>query len=248
MNEKKKVSIDFLESTYQRVVNNAKRAQVSNSKIINTLVDVFLDLPADIQQSISTYCQKCYNEDLSMADMLTGFLRQEKLISASRYRQISEFFGMDNSDLLPNMKKIYLKQGYVIFPSDWIILSDVCGKPEQCMYAGVVECRNAKKYRIPHFIFFSDYRNSADYPADFVDKVYAKCIVADPDIKQYYNMQQSLPDLSRSDEEGQELIRAWMDAPEFGIFSLAEKGIPPYWNVSDPNYIPPYGAMIVRDI
>ena len=69
------------------------------------------------------------------------------------------------------MKKVFLKEGYVIFPEDWIILPDIYDSPDKCLYAGVVESRNSEKYKIPHFVFFSNYRYGADYPTDLDDKV-----------------------------------------------------------------------------
>lgn len=245
---KKKVSIDFTEPCYQSMAATAKDKKISNSTIINTLIEVFMQLSPAVIQDIGAYCLKRYLEEKAAADTLTGFAQQEKAICADQYYRISEYFGVKAPDVRPGMKKVFLKEGYVIFPEDWIILPDVYDSPDKCLYAGVVESRNSEKYHIPHFVFFSDYKYGADYPANLADKVFERCAAVYPDFKRLYNMQLPTPDISRTDPEGLELMKKWQDAPEFGLFHIVEKDDPLYWNQVTPNYEPPYGAMIVRSI
>lgn len=244
---RKKVSIDFFEPFYRLMTTVAQNQRISNSAVINTLIDIFLQLPPHVAHNIGTFCRNEYYSEKIAAASLTGLAQQDKLLDAEYYRRVSEYFGADEATPESKMRRIYLADGYAIFPADWIVLPDIIAPPEQCMYAGVVECRNAEKYQIPHFVFFSNYRCGADYPDDFVDAVYAKCAAVYPDFRRYYNMQQPLPDPDRTDDEGQKLMRAWMEAPEFGVFHFVEKGAFPYWNQYCPDYDPPYGAMIVRD-
>lgn len=247
MFDKKKVSIDFLQPLYQRLNDTAKEQGVSNSKIVNMLVDLFLQLSPDVACDIGTYCHQKYQSERIAAAALTGFAQQDKLLAADQYQRLSEYFGYNVAPTDQKMRRIYLKEGYALVPDDWIVLNDVIAPADQCMYAGIVESRNCEKYQIPHFVFFSDYKYSADYPADLEEKVYTQCAAIYPDFRRLYNMQRPIPDESRTDPEGLKLISEWMEAPGFGLFHLVEKGDPHYWNKYRPDYDPPYGAMIVRD-
>lgn len=244
---KKKVSIDFLDPSYQLLTDAAKKQDTSNSSIVNTLVDLFLHLSPDVSQDIGTYCRKRYQEEIVAASALTGFSQQHKLTTAEQFRKISKYFGVDVPIVGSKIKRMYLKNGYVLFPSDWIVLPDVCGSPDTCMYAGVIESRNSNQYHIPHFIFFSDYKYGSDYPAELQDKIYAQCAAIYPDFRRLYNLQIPAPDMTRTDPEGLKLIEKWKNAPEFGLFHIVEKGDPIYWNKYNPDYEPPYGAMIIRN-
>lgn len=244
---KKKVSIDFYDPCYQSMITAAKEKKSSNSNIINTLVEVFLQLSPTVRQDIGTYCQTRYTQEKVAADTLTGMEQKEREAYAEQYHKLSTYFGVKKTDAPPKTNKIFLKDGYVTFPDDWIILPDVYDRPDNCLYAGVVESRNCEKYHIPHFIFFCNYKYTSEYPADFTDTVYQRCAAVYPDFRRLYNMQLPTPDLSRTDPEGLEIMQKWYDAPQFSLFHIVEKDDPIYWNRVTPNYNPPYGVMIVRD-
>ena len=55
---KKKTSIDFTIEAYDELQNFKKRMQTdaSNSKIVNELIMIFLDLPDEIKQSLDAEC------------------------------------------------------------------------------------------------------------------------------------------------------------------------------------------------
>ena len=240
---RKKVSIDFKPACYQSMIAAAKKGNSSNSDVINTLIEVFLQSSPDVLQNIGTCCQQRYIAEKEAANALTGYFREEKLSLAEQYLKITEYCGVKLPEIDPGMKKIYLKEGYVIIPEDWIVLPDVYGSADQCMYAGVVESRNCEKYHIPHFVFFSNFASASEYPADLDDRVFASCASVYSDFSRIYNMQRPIPDGDRTDPEGLELIKQWYEAPQFGIFPIEEKEDP-----TKPAYDPPYGALIVRDV
>lgn len=249
MFKKKKLSIDFLNSCYQSLTQTAQEEKVSNSDIVNTLITVFLQLSSDVRQDLSNYCQNRYaiEKANASADTFSALERENKAALAQEYLKIGNFLKIDQEeDVHPKMRMVFLKEGYTIFPEDWIILEDICGRPEDCMYAGVVESRNCEKYHIPHFVFFSDYKYGRDYPEKLEKKVYAACASAYPDFKRLFNLQRPIPDHTGTDPEGKKLLKEWYDAPQFALFHLPEKGDPMYWNRITPNYDPPYGAMIIR--
>lgn len=248
--KKKKLSIDFLEPSYRLLTDVAKKQDVSNSTIVNTLIDLFLGLSPDILSDLGSYCKKRAQEEIIITSERTGYDHAVKHTATEQYKRISDYFYTLNhtsNNNNNNMQRIYLKTGYVIFPEDWIVLPDVYGSPDTCMYAGVVESRNSGQYDIPHFVFFSDYRYGSDYPAELRDKVYAQCAAVYPDFRRLYNLQIPAPDITRTDPEGLELIKKWKNAPDFGLFHIVEQYDPIYWNQYTPDYQPPYGAMIIRN-
>ena len=130
---RKKVSIDFKPVCYQSMIAAAKKGNSSNSDVINTLIEVFLQSSPDVLQDIGTCCQQRYIAEKEAANALTGYFREEKLSLAEQYLKITEYCGVKLPEIDPGMKKIYLKEGYVIIPEDWIVFPDVYGSA--CMPA-----------------------------------------------------------------------------------------------------------------
>ena len=233
--KKKKISIDFLLPEYSLLSRQAKANGQSNSCIINELVGTFLPLVPELKK---------YLECISELQRLSGYESQDIAIVASQWKTLENYFHV-NVENLPNtnMKKIQLKDGYCIVPKDFVILGDIFGRPEECLYAGVVESRNSKTYGIPQFLFFCNTKYAREYTDELEAKVYKECEKVFPEFKKLYNMQ---IDLKPEEENDENRIAEWDKAPRFGMFHLVEKGDPVYWNSLNPNYNPPYGAMIVR--
>lgn len=121
----------------------------------------------------------------------------------------------------PNMSTIPIKDGYVTYPADWVVLDDVCGPAEDCRYAGVVEFHNGTGYGIPHFLFFCDTQYGVDYSGELIKRVKDACAEAYPNLKKY--LYTPLPSLAIKDAEDR---TKWADTPSFGIFSLPVDGDP----------------------
>lgn len=238
---KKKVSIDFTEPEYTLLTEQGKKEGKSNSFIINKLIGIFLRLSPDVAKKVGYFCHEQYLAEQSKLERLFGFERDDTQRKADQFSTLSSYFGYDEkSEENPGMKRTYLRDGYVIYPNDWIVLNDVFGPADSCSYAGVVESRNSSEYGIPHFIFFSNAKYGRDYTDDMTDKIYEACAEAYPDFKKYWNLQLPIPDLN--DEKA---VDAWKKAPEFSVFHIPVKGDPIGWPRED--YKPPFGAMIIRD-
>lgn len=241
---KKKVSIDFSEPEYKLMVEKAKKEGKSNSAVINSLVSLILRLSPDVADMIGSYCYEEYQKETAKLEQQSGYERNETQKRADQFYTVSSYFGIDRDSYKKKtgMCFTFLKNGYVTYPKDWIILENVFGPTDDCMYAGCVECRNAGKYNIPHFIFFCNQKYANEYSDEMVEKIYAACARAYPEFKKLFNMQVPNPNL-----KSQESLKKWNDAPCFGIFHIIEKDDPLYWHNGQPNYKPPYGAMIVRE-
>jgi len=136
------------------------------------------------------------------------------------------------------MKKIKIEDGYLIVPSDWIDINP--DDAENMPYAGVIECRNSKKYGIPHFVFHTWHEKACDYDTDEINKM---CVKAYPEFKEIMQKQVT----PEQDPEHPGLIlneQAFMDAPTIGHFSIYVQDDPTYGS----NYKPPAGAKIVRTV
>ena len=240
---KKKVSIDFKEPEYALLATRAKDEGKSNSALVNSLISLFYRVSPDVAKKIGSFCREQYMQETALLETLSGFERDEAQKRANQYKNLASYFGYDTTaDTDTGMAITFLKEGYVIYPKDWIVLEDVFGPADSCMYAGVVECRNADRYGIPHFLYFCDEQYSKDYSDDMQARIYAACAKAYPAFKEYYNMQ--LPAPNQGDLEA---LEKWNTSPSFGLFHLVVKGDPFYWHEYDPEYKPPYGAMIVRE-
>lgn len=241
---KKKVSIDFTEPAYALLVSRAKSEGKSNSSLVNCLISLFFRLSPDVAKKIGAFCYSQYIQEKDLLENLAGFERDEAQKKASQFEKLATFFGYDtsSSEADTSMRITFLKDGYVTYPKDWILLGDIFGPADTCMYAGVVESRNAEKLGIPHFIFFCDVKYARDYTDDMETCIYDACAKAYPDFKKFYNSQVTAPDLNDPKS-----IDEWKAAPYFSLFHLVEKGDPLYWHEAGPDYSPPYGAMIIRD-
>ena len=244
MFSKKKVSIDFGMPEYKLMIDYAQKKNQSNSMVINELVSTFIPLSTSMRKELNEFCGNKLIECLNRLQNKNGFEAQDINVEAAQWKALVKYFSVDNVDLpKANMKKMMLKNGYCIFPNDWIILGNICGEPEDCMYAGVVESRNSAIYGIPHFLFFCDKKYAREYDEELKAKVYAECERVFPQFKKLFNMQINL---TIEEEKDMDKMAEWEKAPCFGLFHLVEKGDPMYWNALRPDYIPPAGAMIVR--
>lgn len=233
--EKKKLSIDFKEDNYNTLVDFAQSSGESNSNIINYLVSHFLNLSLDTRKAFA----KCCSEELRKEEEKYSSLGEFEKIKASKrinlYKDLIKFFTDGKGSILDEktkMKKIDIFDGYVIFPNDWIIIENQ--NPNDSNFVGVIEVRNAKKYNIPHFLFFSKFpirKLSA-----FDEKIILEhCENAYSDFKKIISMQvEPVYDNNNNILN----IESWREAPHIGFFQIGEYG---------RDSVFPANAMIIRN-
>lgn len=247
---KKKLSIDFDMPEYELLVGKAKEEGKSNSAIVNSLIRLFAKVSPSVADQVAAFCHEQYIKEKNSLEQSSGFERAEIENRIREYERLSEYFGYEakENEPDPGMRITFLKEGYVVYPDDWIRLDNVFGPAETCMYAGCVESRNSAKLGIPHFIFFCNVKSGKEYTDEMVLQVYEACAKAYPDFKKYYNAQMMTDSIGSAPEDPGYWIRLneWNERPYFGTFPIVEKGDPIYWNKYTPDYKPPYGAMIIR--
>lgn len=250
----KRTSFDLTLENSASLGSYSDRIGQSYGKIVNTLLHLFLPLHPDIKKSLTDFCSAKVEELQQELGGLSEFEKQEHMQKLIQYQELSYFFS-DGERIIdtkkPGMRKIYLKEGYLLIPNnaDWILL-DNYKKPSDCLYAGVVETREPldgkKKYNARHFVYFTDYKSCRDFPEGAEDEILSACCEKDPSFKDVlnavvtpiYDGAEIVPNMVNLDE--------YKAAPCPGLFPIVEKGDPLYWTDLTPDYTPPYGAMIVR--
>lgn len=127
----------------------------------------------------------------------------------------------------PSMTNVAIKDGVAHIPADWIQLNP--DEASRCRYAGVVACRNATKYVIPYFVFYSNYATGADYPEDFQLHVIDMCVNA---WKPFTSVV-----LEKQVEPVKDNAKEHLNSPYIGLFS-----VPDEYEDSEPSC----GAFITR--
>lgn len=214
--------------------NLTEKFNAKYGPIINMLITMFCRMPEDIKESFLDFCtlkkieleKQQKDEDIywrmDIEEKKEYYLNIAKIINGGVDLKFND---RDN-----RMKKIELKEGYLTYPSDWILLNS--GMANQCYYAGVVECRNSEKYGVPHFVFFSD----ENYDDAFCEKINKMCVKAWPEFQKIIEMQ--VEPIFDPEKPGRCInVEEHLASPYIGHFHIQEEGAP--WN-------PPFGAVIVR--
>ena len=160
---RKKISIDFddksLKSLEQLKNEVPFTGNVSNSSVINYLLVTFAGLNGYVKCNFAREAKRLIRElekRIGEFEDENSFELIEDRKTLEQLKRIFDFFarGQDLSgEELYNMVRTNLKNGYVIYPQDWVVLS--VESPEKSINAVVIETRNGDKYNIPHFIFFT---------------------------------------------------------------------------------------------
>lgn len=231
---KKKVSIDFSEKAYQLLIEYTQKLGVSNSALINFLIENFLSMDDEEKRQWTKFCSEILNKEKDVSVSISNdFEMKKRSQKVERYSNLLYLLATrDRTNVLENMERIDIEDGYVIFPNDWIVID--YRKPEECKYVGVVSIRNGEKYNVPIFLFFSDVKINALTEGD-EDDIRMWCRKKYPDFAKIES-QQVTPAYNA---QGKMLnFDFWDKAPTIGIFPIFEYG-------KDTNY--PYGAMIIRE-
>ena len=254
---KKKLSIDFNSETYELMRSVVDETGKSNSAIVNELLAAILSLTPKMKKKLRDFCNNNYWECVENIKNETNYMQYNSMEIAKeteRWKRLSEVFKVDEDEYkkVNHMKKVMLKDAFCIFPDDWIVLQDICGKPEECRYAGVVECKNGDKYGIngdpvPHFIFFCNDKVARDYSDEMEAKIFGECAKAYPKFNELFNLQVAYDDveIDWNNEEDVKKAEEINKLPYFGLFAMPIKGEFPHWSSINPYYTPPYGAMII---
>lgn len=213
--------------------------------MINKIIGTFCRMPKGIKKVIEKACLAEYKrltEELEhtaeefhrkpLEAERDSYIEILKLINGGIYEFVEE------KEEEPKMKTVKLADGYLVIPSDWIVVNPEYA--ENYRYAAVIECRNSEKYGIPHFIYLTEHKYPKDYDEYMERDFYERCRKEWPrftEIEELSKKNQLVPD---PNNKGQYLnAKEHLKAPIIGMFSIDEQG-----DSLIDSY--PYGAMIVR--
>lgn len=257
LDKRKKLSIDFELETYELMRVAGNETKKSNSTLVNEILSVILSLSPRTKKKLRDFCNNMHYECMENRKEEMNYMQFNGIAAIQemeQWKQLSQLFTVDEEEYNQDnhMRKVILKDAFCIFPDDWIVLKDICGKPEECSYAGVVECKNGAKYGIngapvPHFIFFCNDKHASDYSDEMEAKIYKECAKAYPKFIELFNMQTDYDDvdIDWNNESDIKKAEAINKLPYFGLFAIPVKGEFPHWTKYNPSYTPPYGAMII---
>lgn len=212
--------------------------------MINKIISTFCRMPPCIKKYIEESCLCEYTRLTEELKSLTEqfhrqSLEQEKEFYVNILRLINKgTYTLPDEKPNNKMKKIRLQDGFLIIPSEWIVVNPE--KADSCHYAAVLECRNSKQYGIPHFLYLNDFKYRKDYTDSMEAKFYSLCKEKwerFAEIEELSNKNQLIP--NPDDPEQYLNLKEYLLAPIIDLFSVEEQCEKTYSEA-------PYGAMIVR--
>ncbi len=235
-----KLSIDLNDKNLKELKRMKTEAGWPYGNTINNLLEL-LSIPKSVKEEFYEFTKTQLRSLYKQADSEEIFGLNELNEKITVYTDIAALLNngvrLSVDDLKEDpMKKIKIKNGYLIVPSDWIDINP--DEAEEMPFAGVIECRNSKRYGIPHFLFHTHLERACDYDSDEINKM---CVKVYPEFKDIMNRQVT-PEMDPEHPTVMLNEQAFMDAPTIGHFSIYVQDDPLYGS----NYKPPAGAKIVR--
>lgn len=224
--------------------------RVNNEKYgptVNNIIRTLCLMPDNVKNAIQRTCLFEYDRLKNELSQTTDEYQRSKCEEEKEcYAAILKLTNKGRYDLPdenrpatnPKMKSIELVNGYLIIPSDWIIVNPESSNKYR--YAAVLECRNSKEYGVPHFVYLTDYKSSENYTKEMEQDFYDCCEKEWPEfskIKELSDKNQLIPNPEKPNQYLN--LEAYLKAPLIGIFAIPEQG-----ERTGNNY--PYDAKIVR--
>ena len=236
------MSLDFTLENISAIERMANKYEEGVCPTVNTIINLICFMPKEIQEELISFCLQKTEENEIRYTEASVFEKKEIVRNNEYYDNLITLFNggkkINSSKNNPNMREYKMIEGSLYVPKDWIILN-----PEQegkCKYAGVVECRNHKKYKIPHFVFFTDNRLLRDYSEEFIQYIYSLCEEKWPRFAEILKMEVKL--ISDSSQPfGYKNLEEHLASPIVGIFSILRDDDELFDNK------PPCGALIMSN-
>lgn len=251
----KRTAFDLEVENSDRFKDFSEKLGTNFSRAMNYMLRIHFSVNSEVKKAMADFCTEKVADLREQMKGMSDFERQDALQIQRQYQDLAYFYslGLDATQTRGGnpMKKVFLKEGYVLIPStnDWILL-DNYKKPADCMYAGVVENREpmdgSKRYNAKHYVYCCDYKYGKDYPSNMDEEVYAAICEKDPSFKDILNA------VVVPQYDGKECYANMTNTKEYaaapcpGMFHIVEQGDPVYWNSLYPDYEPPFGCMIIR--
>ena len=211
---------------------------------MNYLISLTLGIPALVQGELSVFCaQKSASVDEQNS---LYWMYRERNIQES-YKELAIFWAQKDpytkeKNIL--LKRTDMKDGYIVYPADWVVLDGVQCDAKDSVRACVIEVKNGKKYGMPHFLFFTNKDVGDPFTIDEENAIYLACVKAVPNFAQVLRDGVDQPTMPMSDPRYQEAAKRFLASPIPGIFFIPATD-DPYYCMQDE---PLFGCRIVRNI
>lgn len=247
---KKKLSIDFWQSNYERLDSFidsldmvTPNTTINKGYIVNYLVESVIGIDRDVREELYAFCYEQMKAYSAEAEKTDGFEKADRNSKSQQYEKLVNLFNNFRSYQNPPkqslpMKRIVIKDAYVIFPADWIVIE--VEKAETSRYAYVIEIKDRKaQYHPPHFLILGD-RPYIEIDQAYKEKIYQKCSEAYPEFEKWLSMQVQPAYGERNENGFRPLLNSEeiADTPMIGLFCLSE-----YGDTDVVEY--PFGAMLI---
>jgi hypothetical protein len=144
------------------------------------------------------------------------------------------------SDDASDTKVIYLTDGTVSFPADWIQVDNPFGTNEEATNVLVVEAQNEKRYGVPHFILPVNIDRVTE---EVRRKVIDACQTVYPALADVIAKQIEPPMTDyKTDPDYWDKVKASQDSPLLGVFRVVATD--DWWYDADHKY--PFDVVVIR--
>ena len=241
---KVKSVINFDLSNFRVASREAKKLGTTFSRYLNYLISLTLDVPTLVQGELSIFCaQKSASVDEQNS---LYWMYRERNIQES-YKELAIFWAQKDpytkgKNML--MRKTDMKDGYIVYPADWVVLDGVQCDAKDSVRACVIEVKNGKKYGMPHFLFFTNKDVGDPFTIDEENAIHLACIKAVPNFAQVLRDGVDQPTMPMSDPRYKEAAKRFLASPIPGIFYIPATD-DPYYCMQDE---PLFGCRIVRNV
>ncbi len=241
---KVKSVITFDLSNFRVASREAKKLGTTFSRYLNYLISLTLDVPTLVQGELSIFCaQKSASVDEQNS---LYWMYRERNIQDS-YKELAIFWAQKDpytkgKNML--MRKTDMKDGYIVYPADWVVLDGVQCDAKDSVRACVIEVKNGKKYGMPHFLFFTNKDVGDPFTIDEENAIHLACIKAVPNFAQVLRDGVDQPTMPMSDPRYKEAAKRFLASPIPGIFYIPATD-DPYYCMQDE---PLFGCRIVRNV
>lgn len=215
-------------------------------KTINALINTFGDMSESIKMELMTFTKTQLYTLIDQMDQAGDYELSALAEKTEKYLQIAAYLNNGQPLSLRDLKqehkmqKIQIRDGVLICPKDYQIANPE--EAESMMYACVIECRNATRYQIPHYLVFCDRKYGKDYDAAYEKRLLDKVVSRFPEFEKIIAAQvDPIPDPEHPGRLLNEM--AHFQAPTIGFYSVYEYKDPAY----PDNFVPPNDTQIIRN-
>ena len=232
------IAIDFARQrsklTLTEVLNNYIGYTACLSDEVKSDLLSFIDKEIQARELLKKNCEGAlhFNELESQITQLNGL----KLI-------ITNYNSNDEDSKEHTLAQIPLRNGYLQYPRKWLLVNPESAKEFDCAY--VLECYNGSRWGINHYVYFDNLREMSK---EFQNQIVTEVLRVYPEFQRVLDMQVQL--IYKEGEPktvGNALnLEEWAESPVIGVFRIQNSFEIRARQSTEPNYLPPSLAEVVR--